>query len=157
MHSQPPKSPTPLIRGERQRRRSPNPPAPLSGGVSLSGELQGTLETSLGSELLVNVYLFLAFTINTWCVYQPMCKSVAMCYDNAHSQIMSRLKSIELNELFPIFVDNVVNRFLRKPREFGSLDNIVYLMLPGDNLFRSRGGKIGTENQLVALPRTQVL
>ena len=43
MHSQPPKS-------------------PLSGGL---GKLRGILETLRRSELLVNVYLFLEFTIIT--------------------------------------------------------------------------------------------
>ena len=62
MHSQPPKSPTPLIRGERQRRRSPNPPPPYQGESPCQGSCRGTLETSRRSELLVNVYLFLAFT-----------------------------------------------------------------------------------------------
>ena len=50
MHSQPPKSPTPLSRGARNRLLAI---PPYHGGV------RGTLETSLGSELLVNVYLFL--------------------------------------------------------------------------------------------------
>ena len=62
MHSQPPKSPTPLSRGARNR---PLAIPPYHGGF------RGTLETSLGSELLVNVYLFLAFTIVRSYALQP--------------------------------------------------------------------------------------
>ena len=53
MHSQPPKSPNSPDKG-----RDPQPPGPL-----IRGSYRGTLETSLESELLVNVYLFLVFTI----------------------------------------------------------------------------------------------
>ncbi len=47
MHSQPPKSPTPLIRGKRQRRRSPNPLSlPYQGETPCQGSCRGTLATS---------------------------------------------------------------------------------------------------------------
>ena len=64
IHSQPPKSPTPLIRGERQGEAFPNPQPPYQ-GASLSGELQGTLKISRRLKLLVNVSLSLVFTINS--------------------------------------------------------------------------------------------
>ena len=55
-------------------------------------------------------------------------------------------------ELPPILVDNVVNCFFGKLGEVSSLDDIIHLILPGDNLFRGRRRKIGAENQLVFHP-----
>ncbi len=43
MYSQPPKSPTPLIRGERQGRRSPNPLSPPYQGETLVRGVAGGL------------------------------------------------------------------------------------------------------------------
>ena len=103
MHSQPPKSPTPLIRGERQRRRSPNSPPPYQGESPCQGSCRGTLETSLGSELLVNVYLFLAFTIyknieglfireftNGWAVYNRSGQAQTITLPSSATRVSDR-------------------------------------------------------------------
>ena len=71
MHNQPPKSPTPLIRGERQEEgEDPLLPSPLVRGVA-----GGLRKLRVGRSCpfrepgLVNVYLFLVFTI--YCIVIP--------------------------------------------------------------------------------------